>query len=86
MAIRKNGMGTSLGAFDAAAANHHDTNLLTNGDCRALWVGGAGNVKITTLGGNDVTITAAQAGQLIPIGARRVFSTGTTATSILVIY
>lgn len=51
-----------------------------------IFVGGAGNVQVTTAQGDQVTFTGAQAGQVIPVQVIRVWSTGTTATSMLAIY
>ena len=51
--------------------------------CRALYVGGAGNVAINTAKGNTVTLTSIPAGTFIPIIAQGVWSTGTTATNIV---
>lgn len=43
---------------------------------RALYVGAAGDVKITTGAGDTVTIKSATAGSILPIRVRRVFATG----------
>lgn len=51
----------------------------------ALYVGGAGNVTIVTIGGTEVTFVGVQAGSVIPIGARRVL-TSTTATNIVALF
>lgn len=53
---------------------------------RAIYVGGAGNVKVTTLGGDTVTFNGALAGTILPVRAVRVFSTGTTATNLIGLY
>jgi hypothetical protein len=53
------------------------------GEFAAFYVGVTGNVKVHTLNGQDVTFVAVQAGTGIPIAHTRVWSTGTTATSIL---
>lgn len=50
---------------------------------RSLYVGGAGNVKVTTVGGDTVTFVGVAAGTVLPVLVKRVFSTGTTATSIV---
>lgn len=91
MAARKSRMGTTLSAIDAAAANLHDTDPLTNGNCRAIYVGGAGDLKVTMAGdtgagGNAVTFSAVPAGTLLPISAKQVFNSGTTATLVIVLY
>jgi len=51
-----------------------------------IYVGGAGNVKVTTAQGDEVTFSGLAAGQVIPVQVIRVWSTGTTATNLLRIY
>ena len=53
---------------------------------RAIYVGGAGNVKVITLGGDTVTFSGVLAGTVIPVRVKRVFSTDTTATNLIGIY
>lgn len=72
-------------ASNAFAITPHDTNELTY-VTRGIWIGGAGNVKVTTVNGDTVTFTGALAGTIIPVRAKIVFSTGTTATSMIGIY
>lgn len=48
-----------------------------------LWVGGAGAVTLRTGDDETVLISGVPAGTLLPIQARRVHATGTTATLIL---
>ena len=55
-------------------------------DGRGLYVGVTGNVKIRTPANVDITFVALAAGVIHPIEVRRVFSTGTTATDLLVLY
>lgn len=51
---------------------------------RALFVGGAGNVAVTPVNsGTAVTFVGVTAGQILPVRARRVMSTNTTATDIV---
>lgn len=69
----------------AAAVTPDDATDLTY-TTRALWVGGAGNISVITLGGETVTITGVLAGSLIPIRVNRVRSTSTTATNILALW
>jgi hypothetical protein len=52
---------------------------------RALWIGGAGNVTVDTLGGQTVTLTAVAAGTLLPLQVSRVRS-ATTATLIVALW
>lgn len=51
----------------------------------ALYVGAAGNVKVDTWGGETVTFANAPVG-VLPVRVRRVWSTGTTATSLVGLY
>lgn len=53
---------------------------------RALWVGGAGDVKVTLRDGTAVTLTAVPAGSLLPLQCTRVWATGTTATAIVALW
>lgn len=67
----------------AAAVTLHDSTLLTPGfTVKALYVGGAGNLKVT-LNGVAVTFTAVPAGTILPIGPSLVWSTGSTASSVV---
>jgi hypothetical protein len=51
---------------------------------RAIWVGGAGNISVILADDADpVLLSAVPAGTLLPLMARRVRATGTTATSIV---
>lgn len=53
---------------------------------RGVYVGGTGTLKVTMLGGEAVTFTGLAAGVIHPIRASRIWSTGTSATTILGIY
>ena len=56
-----------------------------NNGC-VLYVGGAGDVKVKTVGGDEVTFTGIQAGTFMPVQVLQVFSTGTTATAIVALW
>jgi hypothetical protein len=72
-------------AQNAAAVTPSDTaNLPTC--CKRLWVGGAGNVELTTVGGSTVIYTAVPAGTYLQVRALQVFATLTTATNIVAEY
>lgn len=54
------------------------------GGVRAIWVGGAGDVAVVGLGDlTPKTLIGAQAGQVIPVFAKFVYATGTTATNLI---
>ena len=69
---------------NATAVTPHDTNELASPGI--LWVGVAGDVKVTTVGGQTVTFTTPSNGFILPVAVKLVFSTGTTATSIIALY
>ncbi|PWE56187.1 hypothetical protein DEM27_12210 [Metarhizobium album] len=50
---------------------------------RALYVGGGGNLSVTMLSGEVVTLANVFAGSILPLRAVRVRATGTTATDIV---
>lgn len=65
---------------DGYAVTPHDTNIQR---FRALWVGGAGNVKLRTVDGSDVTFTGVTQDSYLWVKGDIVYSTGTTATNIV---
>jgi hypothetical protein len=67
-----------------AAVTKSDTTDL--GPVRALYIGGAGDVVVSTgLTGSGVTFTATQAGSVLPVNCRRVMA-ATTATNVVALY
>jgi len=55
-------------------------------DTRAVYVGGAGNLAMVLISGDEITLQAIGAGSVLPIRARRIKSTGTTATHLVGLY
>ena len=51
---------------------------------RALWIGEAGDVAVTTAGGSEVTFKGVSG--LLPVRVRRVRETGTTAAEIVAVW
>jgi hypothetical protein len=84
----------NLQAFNAQVVTPNDSQNLVlsgssivgidNGAC--LFIGTGGNVTITTIGGQTVTLTNLADGVFIPIQVKKVFATGTTASDILALY
>ena len=70
-------------AYDVAEVTPSDSAQLSG--VRGLFVGGAGNVEVVAEGGGQATF-AAVAGQILPVRAVKVLSTGTTATGIVALY
>ena len=77
----------------AAAVTPSDTDNIpslasattVNNGC-VLYVGGAGDLKVKTAGGDEVTFTGILAGTFLPVQVVRVFATGTTATTVLALW
>lgn len=68
----------------AAAITPSDANNIEN--TRAIFVGGAGNVRATLVEGGDVVFSGLAAGTVLPIQATRVWATNTTATLLIALY
>lgn len=73
-------------AVDAKPVTPSNSVDLPDGPARAIFVGAAGDLSIVTGGGSTVTLVGLSAGQLVPLMAVRVRSTGTTATNIIAFY
>lgn len=73
------------GLDHAAVVTPSDTVNLSP-PARMLWIGGAGALKVDTISGETVTLSAVPAGSRIPLQVRRVYSTGTAATAIIALY
>lgn len=70
---------------DAAAVTPSDaTDLLKV--TRGLYVGGAGDLKVTMASGQVVTLPAVPVGTVLRLSVRHVWATGTTATNIVTLY
>ena len=82
---------TKLQAGRAAAVTPSNTVNVpsitggTNNGC-VLYVGSGGNLKVTTIGGDDVVFSNIQDGVFIPVQVLRVWATGTTASSIVALW
>lgn len=68
----------------AAVTPNDSTNLPAV--ARGLYVGGDGNVVIVGLDDAAVTFVGVVAGTLLPVAAKRVNATSTTATNIVALY
>ena len=73
-------------AFDASPVTPHDANDLAF-TTRALYVGGGGDVAAILKGdASSVTFVNVPAGSILPVAAKRVLATGTTAANILALW
>lgn len=69
----------AIGGFAVTPNDDADLTYVT----RYLYVGTAGHVKVTLQNGNTVTLNNLTAGTLHPLRVSRVWSTGTTALTIV---
>lgn len=53
---------------------------------RALYVGQGGALAVTLADGQDIVFSGVQGGTILPVRARRVLATGTTATAIVALW
>lgn len=72
-------------AYKAVAVTPHDSTNLERG-CRGLYIGGAGNVVVVFPDDTAITFTAVPVGTFMPVQAKRVNFTSTTATAIVALY
>ncbi len=74
---------SSIGpASNGTAITPNDSDELAQ-TTRGIWVGTAGNLRVTLYNGDDVTLKSIQAGTLLPLGAKKVWSTDTTAADLV---
>lgn len=73
-------------AFSSArrllAVTPHDTNEIID-PTKAIFIGGAGNISIIAVDDTTSVTLAVQSGQILPIRAKIIRATGTTATGIV---
>lgn len=56
-----------------------------NNGC-VLYVGTGGTLKVTTIGGDEVTFTGIVSGTFVPVQVLRVWATGTSASNIIALW
>lgn len=86
MAIPISFPNSTVPATNAAVVTPSDSTDFAFGVSKALYVGGTGNMVVVTQGGDAVTFSAIPVGTIIPIQAKRINSTSTTATLIVAMY
>jgi hypothetical protein len=74
-----------LSANIMASGENYTLYADDNAGC-VLYVGGAGDLRVLTSSGSDITFTGVLAGSFIPVQVKRVFATSNTASSILALW
>ena len=88
---------TNITAIDSDTTLSVDDDIFTSGETYTvykqpdtggaiLYVGGTGNIKLTTSSGSILTFNGLNAGTFVPVQTIKVFNTGTTATNILALW
>lgn len=82
--VNEYGIGWDSPGRGASAVTPSDSSELDR-YARRLYIGGTGDVKVDMIDGSTVTFTSVPVGEL-NISAKRVYSTGTTASGIVAIF
>lgn len=85
MAYQKLQVGRAAAVTPSDTARIADVSGGVNNGC-VLYVGGAGNLKVETVGGDEVTFVGVSTGAFLPVQVVKVFATGTSATNILALW
>lgn len=85
MAYQKLQVGRAASVTPSDTVNIPSVSGGTNNGC-VLYVGSAGNLRVQTVGGDDVTFNNINTGAFIPVQIVRVYATGTTASNILALW
>lgn len=71
----------AFAATDAYSVTAADSDL--EFPCRAVYVGGTGDLTVMMASGNTVTFPSVPAGAILPIQCKQIRSTDTTATDLV---
>jgi hypothetical protein len=85
MAYQKLQAGRAAVVTPSDTARIADVSGGVNNGC-VLYIGGAGNLKVETVGGDEVTFVGINTGTFLPVQVVKVFATGTSATNILALW
>ncbi|MGH8484457.1 MAG: spike base protein, RCAP_Rcc01079 family [Pseudomonas sp.] len=69
-------------ASQGFAITPHDTTEFSQAT-RAIYVGTAGTLAVTLLSGAEISLAGVAAGTILPLRAKRVLATGTTADALV---
>ena len=77
---------TAAPASGGMAITKSDTVDFAKGECRGIYVGGAGDVNVVFRDGSVAVFSSVPAGSILPVFATRVNSASTSATVMLALY
>lgn len=78
---------TTLNVTDDIMANAEAYQLYDgNQEGAVLFIGTAGNLKVTTAGGDEITFQGINTGTFFPVNVVKVFATGTSADNIIALW
>ena len=78
---------TTLNVTDDIMANAEAYQLYDgNQEGAVLYIGTAGNLKVTTAGGDEITFQGVNTGTFFPVNVIKVFATGTSADNIIALW
>lgn len=85
MAYQKLQVGRAASVTPSDTVNIPSVSGGSNNGC-VLFVGTAGNLRVQTVGGDDVTFNNINTGAFLPVQVVRVYATGTTASNIIALW
>ena len=78
---------TTLNVTDDIMTNAEAYQLYDgNQEGAVLYIGTAGNLKVTTAGGDEITFQGVSTGTFFPVNVVKVFATGTSADNIIALW
>lgn len=80
-----NAVGMTGPAENAFAITPHNTNELAYVP-RGIYVGAGGSIAVVLVNGDSASFANVAAGTVLPIRAKQVLATGTTASSLIGLY
>jgi hypothetical protein len=76
--------GALFPASKLTAVTPSNSTVLTG--VRAVWVGGAGDIAIMAVDDSAAVTFTVPSGTMLPVFAKRIMATGTSATNIVALY
>lgn len=84
--FNKQGRAVSIHSERAAAVTKSDSTVFANPGILYIGGAGSGNLKVTTAGGDDIAFAGIAAGTVLPVIVKKVWSTGTDVTGIVLLF